>query len=76
LKKKLLIIGKGVSTVALSKELGVFQTTINDMNKNASDIEYYASQMEDYSHAKKQKTMKKAGNIVLDEALYLWFVKK
>lgn len=79
-EKKLEIIReikKGVSAVALSTQFGVPRTTINDLKKNADEIERFASQMESMDgRSKKRKTMKKAANEALDTALYLWFVQK
>lgn len=80
IEKKLEIIkelNKGVSAVTLSGQFQVPRTTINDIKKNADHIQKFASQMETHDGQPKQrKTMKKAANEALDEALYLWFVQK
>lgn len=80
LAKKIEIINelkKGATAVSLSSRYDVPRTTINDIKKNASEIEQYASQMEATDgRAKKRKTMRKAANEALDTALYLWFAQK
>jgi len=61
-KKKEIIskIKKGTSAIALSKKLGVYSEQQLTSLKNANEIECYALQMEDDSHAKKKrKTMKR-----------------
>lgn len=80
IEKKLEIIKElknGVSASSLSVRLNVPRTTINDIKKNAEEIEKYASQMESLaSSSKKRKTMRKATDQQLDQALYLWFIQK
>lgn len=80
IEKKLEIIkelDKGATAVALSVQFGVPRTTINDIKKNANEIQTFASQMESYDgRPKKRKTMKKATNESLDTSVYLWFVQK
>lgn len=78
--KKLEIIAelkKGATAAALSVQFVVPRTTINDLKKNASGIEKYATQIESFDgRPKKRKTMKRAANEALDTAVYLWFVQK
>lgn len=73
-EKKLEIIAelkKGATAVALSAKFDVPRTTINDLKKNADEIEKYASHMESLDgRPKKRKTMKRATNESLDTALY------
>lgn len=80
LEQTLQIIGqlkKGATAVALSVQFGVPRSTINDLKKNASEIEKFASQMESYDGClKKRKIMKTAANEALETALHLWFVQK
>lgn len=80
LEKKLEIIKelkKGATATALSGRFGVPRTTINDLKRNADEIEKFSTQMESLDgRPKKRKTMKKAANEDLDTALYLWFIQK
>lgn len=79
IEKKLEIIlelEKGSTATGLSAKHGISRTTINDIKKNAEEIKRFASQMESDSGAKKRKTMRKATNESLDEALFLWFLQK
>lgn len=79
LERKLEIIGelrKGATAVSLSERFKVPRTTINDLKKNADEIEKFASEMESLEIGKRRKTMKTATNEKLDEAVYLWFMQK
>lgn len=80
LEKKLEIVNalkKGATASALSVQFDVPRTTINDIKKQSDDIVKFASQMESQDGRPRQrKVMKKATNVALDTALYLWFIQK
>lgn len=68
---------KGASAVSLSVKYDVPRTTINDLKKDSSKIEEFASRMETLDgQPKKRKTMKSATNGTVDTAVWLWFVQK
>lgn len=69
-------LNKGASAVGLSNKYGIPRTTINDLKKNAKQIEKFASQMQCVRGAKKRKVLSKATNETLDEAIYLWFIQR
>lgn len=71
------LLKKGATATALSTQFNVPRTTINDLKKNADEIEKLSSQMESLDgRVKKRKTMKGAANEALDTALYMWFIQK
>lgn len=68
---------KVATAVSLSEKYGVPRTTINDLKKDSSKIEVYASRMEALDgRTKKRKTIKSATNESVDTAVWLWFVQK
>lgn len=80
IEKKLEIISeikKGATASSLRRIFNIPRATMNDLKKQADEIEKFASQMKSLDgRARKRKTMKKAANEALDTALYLWFLKK
>ncbi|XP_054744526.1 jerky protein homolog-like [Anastrepha obliqua] len=67
-------IEKGSTIVSLSEKYDIPRTTIQDFKKDATQIKQYAASMESLGgRSKKRKTMKKALNEKVDEALFLWF---
>lgn len=77
--EKLLALKKidaGESGKKIAAEMGVGTSTISDWKKSRSDIEKWCSFTASINRTKKPKTMKKATNNKVNEALYRWFNKR
>ena len=66
----------GATVTRLSNELGVGKSMICDISRNADKLATFAAKMDSTEGSLKRKTMKLATNVMLDEALYIWFAQK
>jgi hypothetical protein len=67
---------KGASITSVSKGLGVGKSTICDIRKSEDKLMEFVSKMEHTEGSLKRRTVKKATDSSLDDALYLWFTQK
>lgn len=68
---------EGASATDLTLRYNMPRATLNDIIKNADEIEMYAIKMKLFDGCpKKRKTMKGASNEMLDQILWLWFMQK
>ena len=67
---------KGALITSVSKGLGVGKSTICDIKKSEDKLMEFCSKMEHTKGSLKQRTVKKATNSSLNNALYLWFTQK
>lgn len=66
-------IDKGESLKAIAEELGVGTSTVSDWKKNRNQIEDFCLKMMSKDSLEGRGTAKKAKNVQLDEALFVWF---
>ena len=67
---------KGATVTAVSGEFDLGKSTISDIKRNEGKLTSYAAEMDSTAGSLSRKTMKKAKDSKLDDALYLWFAQK
>ncbi|XP_078037295.1 DNA-binding domain-containing protein cag [Augochlora pura] len=66
--------GEPLKRVAI--DLGVGTSTVSDWKKNRKDIEDFCAKMVSRDSLSNRGTIKKAKNVTLDNALYIWYIRE
>ncbi|XP_076173807.1 cag isoform X2 [Ptiloglossa arizonensis] len=69
-------IDKGEPMKSVATALGVGTSTVSDWKKNRKDIEDFCAKMVSRDSLGNRGTIKKAKNVTLDEALYVWYIQE
>lgn len=74
--KALYRIDKGESLRSIAIDLGVGISTVSDWKKNRKEIEDFCAKMVSRDSLGNRGTIKKAKNVTLDDALYMWYIQE
>ncbi|XP_076230936.1 cag [Calliopsis andreniformis] len=69
-------IDKGEPLRRVAIDLGVGVSTVSDWKKNREEIEDFCAKMLSRDCLGNRGTTKKAKNVILDDALYVWYIEK
>ncbi|XP_017790206.1 PREDICTED: jerky protein homolog-like [Habropoda laboriosa] len=69
-------IDKGELLKSVAIDLGVGTSTVSDWKKNRKEIEDFCAKMVSRDSLGNRGTIKKAKNVRLDDALYVWYIKE
>ncbi|XP_054011368.1 jerky protein homolog-like [Hylaeus anthracinus] len=69
-------IDKGEPMKRVATDLGVGASTVSDWKKNRKEIEGFCAKMVSRDSLGNRGTIKKAKNVMLDEALYVWYMQE
>ena len=74
--KALYRIDKGEPLRSIAIDLGVGISTVSDWKKNRKEIEDFCAKMVSRDSLGNRGTIKKAKNVTLDDALYMWYIQE
>ncbi|KAK1130636.1 hypothetical protein K0M31_020519 [Melipona bicolor] len=69
-------IDKGEPLKSVAIDLGVGTSTVSDWKKNRKEIEDFCAKMVSRDSLGNRGTIKKAKNVTLDDALYMWYIQE
>ncbi|XP_017763087.1 PREDICTED: jerky protein homolog-like [Eufriesea mexicana] len=69
-------IDKGEPLKSVAIDLGVGTSTVSDWKKNRKEIEDFCAKMVSRDSLGNRGTIKKAKNVTLDDALYVWYIQE
>ncbi|XP_043250755.1 jerky protein homolog-like [Colletes gigas] len=69
-------IDKGEPMKSVAIDFGVGTSTVSDWKKNRKEIENFCAKMVTRDSLGNRGTVKKAKNVTLDEALYMWYIQE
>ncbi|XP_016905758.1 jerky protein homolog-like isoform X1 [Apis cerana] len=69
-------IDKGEPMKSVAVDLGVGTSTVSDWKKNRKEIEEFCAKMVSRDSLGNRGTIKKAKNVTLDDALYVWYIQE
>ncbi|XP_076681500.1 cag isoform X2 [Andrena cerasifolii] len=69
-------IDKGEQLKCVASDLGVGASTVSDWKKNRKEIEEFCAKMVSRDCLGNRGTIKKAKNVTLDDALYVWYIQE
>lgn len=69
-------IDKGVSYKIIEERYGIGRSTIGDIKTKKEELKRYVQRVDEEGQSTSAKKLKSGTNVVLDQAIYLWFAQQ